>query len=248
MTVKDIIDRVLLLYHDEQYIRVQKHQYLQLLDDAILQTILVRPDAHEKRETLQLKPGPRQELPDDAYALVDIYNNRIPLNINDPNDAMDGKPVYQVARKDLDYYSNWYSNPSSRSEIDEFAFDIRSPKKFWVNPPVPYDTKVYVEIGYSYQHTKYSNLDTDYESVLLLELEIPEEFRTALVSYMLYLLYSTDSTSEMDRQIAQDYLQTFYQTLGIVNKATFDNAPHIKEETHHGMNLHDKALRAGGTA
>lgn len=248
MTVKDIIDRVLLLYHDEAYIRVQKHQYLQLLDDAILQTILVRPDAHEKRETLQLKPGPRQELPKDAYALIDIYNNKIPTSPGYLEDALDGKPVYQVARKDLDYYSNWYAKPGARSEIDEFAFDIRSPKKFWVNPPVPTDKNVYVELGYSYEHTKYSLLDSDYESVLLLKLEIPEEFRTAIISYMLYLLYSTDSTSELDRQIAQNYLNTFYQTLGIIGKSTFDNAPHIKEETHHGMNLHDKASRAGGSA
>lgn len=246
MTVKDIIDRVLLLYHDEAYLRVQKQQYLQLLDDAILQTILVRPDAHEKRETLQLKPGPRQELPAGAYALIDVYNNKMPISGFD--EALDGKPIYQVARKDLDYYNNWYVNESTRTEVDEFAFDIRSPKKFWVNPPVPMGRDVYVEVGYSYEHLKYSTLETDYDSVLLLELDISEEFRTAIINYMLYLLYSTDSTSELDRQIAQDYLNAFYQTLGVISKATLDGAPHVKEETNHGMNLHDRAARLGGAA
>ena len=54
MRVKDIIERVLLLYHDENYLRIKQQQYLQLLDDAILQLILTRPDAHEKRDVMKL--------------------------------------------------------------------------------------------------------------------------------------------------------------------------------------------------
>ena len=47
MKVKDIINRVILLYHDEDYVRMTEQQYLRFLDDALLQLILARPDAHE---------------------------------------------------------------------------------------------------------------------------------------------------------------------------------------------------------
>ena len=104
MKVKDIINRVILLYHDEDYVRMTEQQYLRFLDDALLQLILARPDAHEKREVVKLATGARQNLPVDAYTLIDVYLNK--TYIADINTYLDGKPIYQVARKDLDYFNN----------------------------------------------------------------------------------------------------------------------------------------------
>lgn len=236
MRVKDIIERVLLLYHDENYLRIKQQQYLQLLDDAILQLILTRPDAHEKRDVMKLSPGPRQHLPEEAFSLIDIYSNK--FKIAEPDEYTDGKPVFQVARKDLDYFSNWYDNLDEHTQIDEFAFDVRSPKQFWVNPPVAETVPIYIEIGYSYQHPQYSLMTEDYDDILEMELEVSDEFRNAIINYLLYLLYSTDSTSELDRSIADKYLNNFYQLLGVDGKSSLEAYPHILERTTQGLNLH----------
>lgn len=238
MKVKDIIDRVLLLYHDESYLRIKQEQYLRILDDAILQLILTRPDAHEKRTVVRLLPGPRQALPEEAFSLIDVYVNK--FQIPDLNDYTDGKPVFQVARKDLDYFSNWYALSSDpTNQIDEFAFDVRTPKQYWVNPPVDKDIPVYVEIGYSYKHPQFALLEEEYEDILEMDVDISEEFRLAIINYMLYTLYSTDSTSQFDRQIADKYLQTFYQNLGFDTKSNLEAYSRLIETKNQGIGIHE---------
>lgn len=46
---------------------------------------------------------------------------------------------------------------------------------------------------------------------------------------MLYLAYNTDSTSANDRQIAQQYAQSFYQSLGQEYNASVIAMPKIDE-------------------
>ena len=75
MKVSDIINRVTLLYNDMDYARLSKHQYLEFLDDAINKLIMMRPDVWVKTDIVKLNPGIRQTIPDDAYALIDIYCN-----------------------------------------------------------------------------------------------------------------------------------------------------------------------------
>lgn len=234
MRVKDIISRVTLMYHDETYSRITQTQYLQLLDDAIMQLVLTRPDSHEKRTVIQLEPGARQELPTEAFVLTDIYNNKTKLSADS---YADGRPVFQVARKNLDYFSNWYGADTAIVGINEFAYDNRTPRYFWVNPPVG-DTPVYVEIAYSYQVPQYADLTDSFDAVMDMELPISNVFRMALINYLLYLLYSTDSTSQADRAIAQDYLKSFYTGLQLEYQTEVTAIPRIIEQTTKGIGVH----------
>lgn len=238
MKVRDILERAVALYHDIYYRRCTHKQYLQFLDDAIVALINVRPDAHEKRVTIQLAPGARQRLPDEAYVLIDVYANR--QWVPDLNEYFDGKPVWQVARKDLDYHNNWYANVERRFYIDEFAYDIRTPKDFWVNPPVSPDTTVHVEIGYSYQHRTFGTIDLEkipFSSVLDYEIEISDTYRTALVHYMLFKLFSVNVTSERDVQIASSYYTLFQQSLANDFSSELMSTTRINEPTTQGIGL-----------
>lgn len=240
MRVKDIISRVILMYHDEDYARITKYQYLQMLDDAIMQVVLVRPDSHEKRVVVPLAKGARQSLPDDAITLIDVYANAQPLP--DGTHA-DGKPILQVSRKDLDYFSNWYSDLATGADITEFAYDQRFPNKFWVNPPVG-DLPTYAELGYSFEVPSYADALTSedlFMQVLDMEIPISNRFRTALVSYMLYLLYSTDSTSQADRQVAASYLSAFNTELTQGYAAELSVIPRVKAETLGGTEVRQNA-------
>lgn len=237
MRVKDIINRVTLMYHDESYSRITQPQYLQLLDDAVQELITSRPDSHEKRVIIKLDAGVRQRLPDEACALIDIYANKTQLS---EGTFADGPPVFQVDRKNLDYFSNWYNNDDAETAINEFAYDIRSPHDFWVNPPVSTARSVFVEVGYSYLAPQfYDMLDTKtFDEIMNEELLVHPMFRTALVQYMLYLLYSTDSTAASDREIAATYLKSFYQSLALEYQNETVTVPRIVQNTTQGIGVY----------
>lgn len=210
MKVKDILDRAAALYNDVEYIRVSESHYLKFLDDALNQLVLSRPDSHVKNETVKLVRGTKQELPEDGYTLIDIYMNK---KLTDDGTFENYRPVTHVKREDMDHFSDWQSpNIRAYDKINEFAYDPRSPRIYWVSPTVG-DTDIYVEMDYSYGFTKYGEMQV--EVAREQEIDLSDVFLGPILAYMLYLLYSTDSTSVNDRQIAAQYLQTFFQSVGM---------------------------------
>jgi hypothetical protein len=234
--VRDILERVTTLYHDLDYRRLTQKQYLQFLDDAILAIITYRPDSHEKRVVVQLKPGARQRIPDDGFTLIDVYANMD--GINEDGSYVDGKPVFQVSRKDLDYLSNWYHDVQLRNYVDEFAYDIRTPRDFWVNPPVSNLATVRVEIGYSYKHSSFGDLvGVPFSDIQDMPIELSDEFRNALVNYVLYKVFSVDVTADRDISIAQQYLQAFESLLSNSFSSELATTTRILEPTTQGIGL-----------
>ena len=224
MTVRDILESVTLRYNDSDYVRLSQSQYLKFLDDAILKLILVRPDAHVKTEIVGLAAGTRQEIPADGYSLIDIYMNK---DGSAPN-WVNGAPILQVERKDLDYFSDWHTIGSTITDIDEFAYDSRSPRTFWVSPPPASADTVYVEMDYSYGVDSFAALSDPFATVLDMTIPIEDIFRSALIAYMLYLCFSTDSSSSNDMTMAVQYEQSFYQGLGLEYQASLLVQPKIE--------------------
>lgn len=224
MTVQDIMDRVSTLYNDLAFDRVTKQMYLKFLDDALNQLVMSRPDAHVRTTVIQLDPNTRQRLPEEALSLIDIYRNMGPLGVTQ------GSPVWQVNRKDLDYFSNWHT-PSlvEPTEISEFSYDPRSNKTYWVSPAPGATTPITVEMEYSYSFPAYSSLS--WEDAIAQEIQCDDTFRGPICSYMLYLLYSTDSASRLDKEIADKYKADFYNALGIEMKASVVTNPMAGDAT-----------------
>ena len=234
MKVKDILDRVTMLYNDTEYIRVPESHYFKFIDDALNQLVLVRPDCHVKTEIVKLEKGTRQTLPSDGCALIEIYMNK--KKHEDP-ETMEVSysnyyPIAHVERTDLDYFSNWQTQgTSSKDYITEFAYEHKSPRVYWVCPYVG-DTDVYVEMDYSYAFPKVSAIAPDadgtWKNAENYDIDIQDIWMGPLCNYILYLLYSTDSTSQNDRQIAQMYLQSFYQSLSMEYQSTDTVIPDVK--------------------
>ena len=239
MLVKDVINRVTLLYNDADFVRCSKRQYLYFLDDAISQVILSRPDANVKTSTVTLKQGTRQTLPTDGYSLIEIYANV--LDTTDDKITF-GKPIYQIARKDIDYFRDWHNDESKPGEIIEFSYDRRSPKTFWVWPPVG-KSQVRIQMDYSFGLPQYGILEEKESDIFNKDIPLDEMYRTPIVNYVLYLLYSTDSSSQLDRQLAQKYEQSFYQSLGIEYNASIKAMPRIFEQELQGMGVPENEPR-----
>ncbi len=220
MQVKDIIERASLLYNDVDYARVSEHQYLQFLDDAIVQVIMARPDAHTMTRMVELRQGPRQTLPDEAYSLIDI-----PYNVVATTNGVGytySSPIRKVEQNDLDSYGNWAAQEPS-SEIMEFCYDAKTPRSFMVNPPAVAGTTV--EMQFSYEPESYASYTKSFVEVMEYDLPLPSIYRSALVDYMLYLLYSTDSTSSTDRAIAAAYESSFLKQLATQGQSAEVVAP-----------------------
>lgn len=237
MKVKDILDRVTTLYNDREYIRVPESHYFKFLDDALNQLVLVRPDCHVKTSVVQLNKGTRQTLPKDGCALIEIYMNKKKVvdKITNEISYSNYYPIAHVERTDLDYFSNWqtYNSDNSKDYITEFAYEQKSPRVFWVAPYVG-DSEVYVEMDYSYSFPSIAalpqDLDGTWKSTENTTIDIQDIWMGPICNYMLYLLYSTDSTSQLDRQIAQSYLQAFYQSVSMEYQATGMVIPDVKSD------------------
>lgn len=218
MTVLEIMNRVSTLYNDTTYDRVSQEMYLRFLDDALNQLVLVRPDAHVKVSSVQLATGTRQTVPADCLALIDIYRNKGALG------TTDGAPIWQVNRKDLDYFADWHTAPTvAPTEITEYSYDPKYPDIYWVSPAVAATPNIFVEMAYSYPFTSYAA--QGWATAIGQTIPCHETFKGPICSYMLYLLYSTDSSSELDKTVAESYRVDFYNALGIEIKASTAAAP-----------------------
>ncbi len=219
MQVKDIIERASLLYNDVDFARVSERQYLQFLDDAIVQVILARPDAHAMTRMVELRQGPRQTLPDEAYSLIDI-----PYNVTATSDVeyTYGAPIRKVEQNDLDSYGSWVAQEPA-PEILEFCYDSKTPRSFMVNPPAAEGTTV--EMQFSYEPESYADSDEAFVEVMEYEIPLLSIYRSALVDYMLYLLYSSDSTSATDRAVAAAYESSFLKQLAVQGQSAEVVAP-----------------------
>ena len=225
MIVRDILESVTLRYNDSDYVRLSQDQYLKFLDDAILKLILVRPDSNVNTAVVGLAAGTRQSIPSDGYALIDIYMNKEDAG---GGTYTNGAPILQVERKDLDYFSDWHTTGSTTTDIDEFAYDSRSPRTFWVSPPPAAVDTVYVEMDYSYGVASYADLTDDFDVVLEMDIPLEDIYQSALIEYMLYLCFSTDSSAMNDMAISAQYEQSFYQGLGLEYQASLVVQPKIE--------------------
>lgn len=218
MTIQDIMDRVSLLYNDTTYDRVSKDMYLKFLDDALMQLVMVRPDANSKVVVMQLDPGTKQTFPADMLTLIDVYRNRGQDGITD------GPPIWEVNRKDLDYFMNWHT-PSvvEPTSITEYAYDPKTSKLFWVSPSPGAYTPIFIELSYSYAFPTFAVLE--WERALTQAIPCDESFSGAVSAYILYRLYSTDTASKTDKVMADAYKAEFYNQAGVEAKASSSMTP-----------------------
>jgi len=220
MIIKDIMDRVATLYNDADHERVSQTRYINFLDDAFQQLVIARPDSHAKTAVIQLASGTKQTLPVDMLALIDVYRNM------GQDGLTDGPPIWQVNRKDLDYFADWHAAPAVEpTAISEYAYDMKTSKLFWVSPAPGATTPIYIELAYSYPFTTFSTMVWD--AALLQTVPCEDTFVGAIIAYMLYRLYSTDTASVKDKALAESYKADFYNQLGIEYKSVSTLGPRV---------------------
>lgn len=191
----EIIKRAARILQDPGYVRWTKEEMLVWLSEG--QVAIARvPGTYTKFAVVELKEGARQALPSDAWGLLTITHNV-------DEDGSPLKAVRLVTRSLLDCYEpNWHGAPE-RQIVENFVYDDRSPREFYVYPPN--DGYGRVEISYM-AIPKELTAETD-ETVL------DETFDPALLSYVLYRANSKDSDYAPGLTQASSYFQSYTQEL-----------------------------------
>lgn len=162
--------------NDSEKISFSEELLMSALNQALAILALVRPDATAKIYQLTCVAGTRQSLPDDGLRLLKVVRNISSTGVI-------GRAVRLVNISNLDAASpDWHSKPQVAA-AREYMFDERSPKWFYVYPPVQASVKL--EIEYSSRPNSITDLSQEFP-VDLVYMQPVQEF-------ILYKLLSGDA-------------------------------------------------------
>lgn len=177
------------------------------LNEALRMLCLLRPDATSTVHVLTLKDGTRQYIPDDGERLLKAVRN-----INSDNSA--GRVIQETSLADMDAMSpDWHSTPNG-SRVHQFMFDERTPKWFFIYPPVGAGKKIEIEYSKKPPNLTAQNMDDP--------LPVSVIFSQPLQELMLYKLLSGDSSRG---QAGANYYSNAVQMLGLKASADQFSAP-----------------------
>lgn len=211
VTTTQITTDASLLLRDTSNVRWSASELLNWLNMGMLAIVLVKPDAGVTTTSIVLTTGTKQSLPAGGLFLFDISRNMGSTGLTP------GRAISLVDRKLLDLCNvNWHTSSGS-STVIHWAYDEKTPKIFWVYPPV--SSTPYVEATYTVKPTEV----TEGQNISL-----GDEYEPALLDYVLFRAYSKETDSPGALQKAAAYFDSFRLFLGVnenVEKVGDPNIP-----------------------
>ncbi|MBA3622864.1 MAG: hypothetical protein H0W48_00035 [Methylibium sp.] len=168
--VREAIWRVssLLQDIDPQFTRHPEGELVNWLNDAQMAVAKFLPSAASRLDAIKLKPGSRQSIETIAAADCKPGDGTNPttsvlgmqlleVTRNMGSDGLTpGRTIRVVPRKTLDAQSRtWHA--IAGPVVDQFTFDPRLPRYFYVSPAVPATPAVWVEVAHYAQPTRIAN-------------------------------------------------------------------------------------------
>lgn len=199
--VNHLISRAANIAQDQTNIRWPQTEWLDWLNDAQREVVLLKPQASVKNESVQLTAGStKQSIPVAGIQLIDV-----PRNMGSGGSTA-GAAVRLTTREVLDaQVPTWHSDANVGGVIKHYCFDPRDPKTFYVYPKAP-ATAWYVEVIYAANPTDCSLGGT---------IQIDDIYANALLNLMLYRAYSKDADYAQNGQLAQAYYAAAMTSLGV---------------------------------
>lgn len=219
MQARDLVRRAAWVLSDESHERWSEEMLLAFLSDAQRQVAMLRPDATAKRTVVELAPGTVQEIPADGQRLLDAVRAM-------GADGTPGRAVRLVDRSALDACDpDWHSAsaedaPEGESGFpDQYAYDERTPRLFYVFPPVTVEGSR-MEIVYSAAPVELDSLDS--------VLSVDPVHAGPLLDYALHRAFALDTESETSRARSEGHLRAFAQALEAKLPADIMATPNLR--------------------
>lgn len=177
---------------------------LPALNDALRALVAVRPDAAATTAVKLLVAGTQQTIPDDGVALI-----RVIRNAGEGGLSTSGKAIRRVDADTLDSSMPTWHGATGQTEVREYTYDDRSPREFYVYPPVANSPTIGVLLTYVKPPAAISSSSTTFP--------VDDRFAPAVEAFMLYRLWGGDDESSPNYQAAQAQFSAFQTLLGLRN-------------------------------
>lgn len=210
MQAKAILDRSGWLLADVAHQRFSQATLLSFISDAQRQVALLRPDATAKTAVVQLVPGTLQAIPADGLRLLEVSR------CMGADGQTPGQALRLVERPALDSADGaWHAAVPGQPE--QYVFDPRTPRLFYVHPPVPDDSPVFVELTYSVAPAELADPADD--------LAVADVYAGPVLDYALHLAWSMDIDSPTAQARAAQRLEAFTTAMNAKLQADLLVAP-----------------------
>lgn len=200
MKVSDVISRVRSILNDADATgyRWSDAELIDSTNDAQRLVALYRPDSCAANSVTTLAAGSKQAIPTDGFRLLDVIRNI------GADGVTPGRSVRIAERDTLDAYDPYWHTNTRKGEVKNFVYDERSPKVYYVNPPVTAGVKV--ELLYSKYPTEVVTSGDD--------LTVTDAYFEAIINFVLFRCYAKDADFGANAQLANSYLSLFASTMG----------------------------------
>ena len=217
--VREVIKRVEDVLQDSN-VRWPRIELQNWLNESYLQIVQLRPDSNAKTGTFTCVAGTRQTITTgfaSALRIIDIVRNLA--------SASDKKVVRLINRSVLDDQRPAWHTDTATVNIQNYTFDVRQPKSFFVYPPAT--TAAQLEVVYADLPTAHAlsaaNLDPASSSsdVILID----DTYVSAILDWILYRAFSKDAEFAANAARAGAHYQTFMSSIGTKTQSDIASAP-----------------------
>lgn len=217
--VREVIKRVEDVLQDSN-VRWPRIELQNWLNESYLQIVQLRPDSNAKTGTFTCVAGTRQTITTgfaSALRIIDIVRNLA--------SASDKKVVRLINRSVLDDQRPAWHTDTATVNIQNYTFDVRQPKSFFVFPPAT--TAAQLEVVYADLPTAHAlsaaNLDPASSSsdVILID----DTYVSAILDWILYRAFSKDAEFAANAARAGAHYQTFMSSIGTKTQSDVASAP-----------------------
>ena len=188
-------------------------QALAWVNDGQRAVALVRPDASVNVHSVRLTSGTRQTLT--GRRLMAIHRNT-GVDGNTPGRAI---VMTDMATKD-EFEPDWHTD-TANTVVKECMYDPKTPKIFWVSPPVHATTAVYAEISEAVNPTDCATTDS------LIDLD--DIYVPALIEWEMYRFFARDSEQTPNHIRAAGHFKNFFNLLGAKMQADMAVSAKVKQ-------------------
>ena len=217
--VREVIKRVEDVLQDSN-VRWPRIELQNWLNESYLQIVQLRPDSNAKTGTFTCVAGTRQSITtgfSSALRIIDIVRNLASTS--------DKKVVRLINRSVLDDQRPAWHTDTATVNIQNYTFDVRQPKSFFVYPPAT--TAAQLEVVYADLPTAHAlsaaNLDPASSSsdVILID----DTYVSAILDWILYRAFSKDAEFAANAARAGAHYQTFMSSIGTKTQSDVASAP-----------------------
>lgn len=205
MLNSDVIDLARFTLSDPSKVGWSDVELTAYVNAGIKKLVGLKHDAYTKQGVVSLAAGVTQEIPDDGIELFDIIRCHPSGNVVSQAEELMVKTSNRA----------WPAGTES-SEIENFAFDPRNPRRFLVTPPASAGAQVELSYGaYPPEVTELS--DT---------IQLPELYLAPLWDFVVGSAYQKN-TGRQNLPKAAQHMAAFASALGVKTQTQVVNAPRV---------------------